>query len=650
MATQGALGRVTWYANRLSAMSGPEIVHRVGESWKKRAASRWSPGWASHAQPDGPLPVLPAECDVSHADEDVLARWRDVADRAMARRFSCLGVEWPGDRFDWHLDPVSGRLWPSDRYCFAIEYRHTADYGDVKYVWEVNRLQHIQTVAALAKATANQELADFAAAEIMDWIEANPPYLGINWTSGIELALRAVSVLTATRMLGPDAFSDRARSAIRAFLAASAEWLQRYPSGFSSANNHLVAEAVGLFVIGAAYADHPRSAQWQARGRAVLEREIGKQIFADGVGAEQSPTYTSFTLELYLVAVRAAEALGKPFSPAVYDRLAKAGEALRHFIDENGHALRIGDDDEGRVVGEDPESELFYAASVLASVAAICDREDIAPPVAPANLRGLLLGRLVAENAPRGVRTLNDGGYTVLRDTVHGKELILAMDHGPLGYLSIAAHGHADALALWMRYGGKPLLADAGTYLYHSGGAWRDAFRGTALHNTMTVEGVDSSRIAGAFNWKTKAVSTLDAVETAVDRFACKASHDGYLERFAVRHHRALKRVSPDRFVVEDRLEGENPKALDVAIGFLAGEGVSIRQAGEGVFEFVSGDTALMRLSGTGGLAPRLVRGDEDEKLGWLSPRFGVKLPAWQLRFEGKLTPGRVHSTELVLL
>ena len=108
--------------------------------------------------------------------------------------------------------------------------------------------------------------------------------------------------------------------------------------------------------------------------------------------------------------------------------------------------------------------------------------------------------------------------------------------------------------------------------------------------------------------------------------------------------------MSPDRFVVEDRLEGENPKALDVAIGFLAGEGVTIRQAGEGVFEFVSGDIALMRLSGTGGLAPRLVRGNEDKKLGWLSPRFGVKLPAWQLRFEGKLTPGRVHSTELVLL
>ena len=54
---------------------------------------------------------------------------------------------------------------------------------------------------------------------------------------------------------------------------------------------------------------------------------------------------------------------------------------------------------------------------------------------------------------------------------------VLTFDHGPVGYLSIAAHGHADTLAVWLSIGDQPVFVDAGTYLYHSSRALRDAFR-----------------------------------------------------------------------------------------------------------------------------------------------------------------------------
>src|SRR3546814_9740957 len=76
--------------------------------------------------------------------------------------------------------------------------------------------------------------------------------------------------------------------------------------------------------------------------------------------------------------------------------------------------------------------------------------------------------------APVGIRTFRDGGYTVVREPSARGEFLLVLDHGPLGYLSIAAHGHADALAIWLHLAGCPVIVDAGTYLYHSGGAWRD--------------------------------------------------------------------------------------------------------------------------------------------------------------------------------
>ena len=92
------------------------------------------------------------------------------------------------------------------------------------------------------------------------------------------------------------------------------------------------------------------------------------------------------------------------------------------------------------------------------------------------------------------------GGYYILGDRLdEADETKLIMDAGPLGFLSIAAHGHADCLSLLLSVSGKELLVDPGTYCYHTEREWRDYFRGTAAHNTVRVDGIDQSQIAGAF-------------------------------------------------------------------------------------------------------------------------------------------------------
>lgn len=652
--TAGRLSsRLAWYARRLSAMSTAEVAHRVGELARKRSARLVQPGWARFDVGDGPLPVFPVAIDPALADADLLVRWDRVAELAMARRHHFLGREWPpaGEASLWHFDPCSRREWPRDRYCFDINYRHSDVYGDVKYVWEINRLQYLQPIAALAARTGRAELGAFVSDEIAGWIADNPPFHGINWPSGIELALRAISVLVATRLVGDDAFSPAARRSIRAFLAATGTWLRRYPSRFSSANNHLIAEAVGLYVIATACPDLPAAKSWRAYARRVLAEEADRQFHADGIGAEQSPTYTAFTLELYLTAARVGQAADDPLPQAVLQKLAAVGEALTWFMDENGAVPRIGDDDEGRVIVSDPEADRHYVASVVSAAAAVCDRPDIAPPAAPPHLRDLVFGRRLAPVKGVGVRTFPEGGYTVLRDRVHGRQLVLAMDHGPLGFLSIAAHGHADTLAVWLDYGGKALLADAGTYLYHAGGAWRDAFRGTPLHNTLSIGGESSSLVSGAFNWKTKAQARGLAVDERLDAFSCAAAHDGYRARFGVAHARLLRRLSADTFHIEDRLDGAAAPTETVAISFLSGEGVDIRATDRpGTFDFVADGLPLMRLAGPQGWAATLESGREAGRLGWRSPCFGVKVPSAQLVFRGSAPPGGTMRTEMRLL
>src|ERR1700731_4936296 len=113
-------------------------------------------------------------------------------------------------------------------------------------------------------------------------------------------------------------------------------------------------------------------------------------------------------------------------------------------------------------------------------------------------------------DAPEGLRSFEEGGYSVVRETRAGRRVRFVLDHGPLGYLSIAAHGHADANAVTLSLDDRPILVDPGTYLYHSCGKWRDWFRGTRAHNTLNVQGADQSIISGPFNWPHKARAWLE--------------------------------------------------------------------------------------------------------------------------------------------
>jgi len=645
-----SIERLKWYVNRLRSMSPAEVLHRVRELALKKQAGRWQPGWARFERERPALPRLPLDIDLGSVGDDHLKRWEKLAEEAKGRRFSFLGRDWPapGDACLWHFDPVSAKQWPRDRYCFNINYRHADGYGDVKYVWEVNRLQYLQPIAALAAVTGNADHRQFVVREIEDWIDENPPFNGVHWPSGIELALRAFSVLLAIRLLGPEAFTQTQAKKIDAFLAASAFWLHRYPSRFSSANNHLIAEGFGLFVIGCALPDHPQASDWKRTGQRLLEEEAVKQIFDDGIGVEQSPTYTGFSLEMLLVAERVGAAAGERFSPDFHARLKLAATTLAWFLDAAGLPPRIGDDDEGRVIYDAAELDRHYVASVADAAFGGQDAPIPADALpAAAHLRNLVLGRSAGQDTlPHGVRVFRQGGYTLLRDRIGAKDMLFCVDHGPVGYLGIAAHGHADALAVWLHVDGKPVLADAGTYLYHAGGRWRDRFRGTRLHNTLCVGQQDSSRISGAFNWSDKAEAELIGVSSDPAAFSLHACHDGYRKGFGVLTHRQISRTALDSLTLTDWLEGSDSASRDVEIGFLAGEGIEIHELDTGSFVFRSDGEDCLHLSTPERLGAQIVTGTDDG-LGWISPEFGVKVAASQLILSGKAAPGERLTTTL---
>lgn len=611
-------------------MSPGEVVHRLGELAKKELSARRRHDWADFDCGDGPVPALPLPDGFGACPDSLVVQWRETAQLALSSKLPLLGRVAPARRSaaDWHRDPVTGELWPQDVFCFKVPFRHMAAMGDPKYVWERNRLQYLQPVAAQARRTGDAALARFCIEEIESWMEGNRPFNGLGWTTGIEVALRIVSLLTVAGFLGELNIPRQMRRRLRACLNAHGYWLARYPSRFSSANNHLVAEGGGLFLLGMLAPDFRDASRWAAQGRRILAEEAQRQILGDGVGAEQSPTYTAFTLEWYLLCDWLAARMGRPLPQPVRDRLALAGEHFHWLLDARGNHPRIGDDDEGRVLFSAAQGEERYVASVAGAISAHLGRPGMAPARCEPHLRNLFFGFPGDGEAPRGKKSFDEGGYTLIRETIGGRDVLLAMDHGPLGYLSIAAHGHADALSVWLQLDGEPVLVDAGTYLYHSGKEWRDHFRSTRAHNTLTLDGADTSRMAGAFNWSRKAKAWRVADSGAL----VEAVHDGYRKTFGVLHRRCVTKDGDTTFRVHDSLEGASIEPLDVEIGFLVHPDLGVTVEG-GVARILRGDDLLMEMKAGPDLALSVQKGETAPPAGWHSPRFGEKVPAARIVF-----------------
>jgi hypothetical protein len=630
------LRQLAWYARRAARMSAPEIAFRGREQIKRLKDARTHWGWDGFGQFKEPVSGLPG---MRVADARTLrSELESEIVRLRERRFCLLNQEWPpAATWDavWHLDPVTRAQWPGrGTFAFDATYRHVEGLGDVKFVWEANRLQFLPILALAGEW-------DVASEVLHSWMTQNPPFDGINWTSGIEAATRIVSLLGMLAFADADICRQLDRP-IRAFLETHAFWIDRYPSLYSSANNHRIAELVGLFLAGVCAPGLADAAQWREQSRLELEQRITRLFLPDGVGAEQSTTYAPYALEWFALAGIAGDASGHAFSSAYKALAGKAAEHLRWLMDDDARTPQIGDGDETRVLAFRQEPEDRYPASVSALVARWLDKPELIPDARHTHFRDML-GPTANESSsseiPSGMRVFEDGGYTVIREATGRGTILAVLDHGPLGFLSIAAHGHADALSVWLHWGDEVIFVDAGTYLYHSGGAWRDHFRSTAIHNTLAIDDANQSMIAGPFNWARHAHSRVVAKLAN----SLTAEHTGYIKRFGVLHRRTMSYAKRSLVVEDYLLDQSRSKPVSWKLGFMVAPGIEAKIYGDHV-----------ALTTPKGRSLRLVQ-EFRQASGWgvervsYSPSFNRKLDASRIFLAGTSTtrPELISQTRI---
>jgi uncharacterized heparinase superfamily protein len=567
--------RLLWHARRLRAMSIGELAARLQRSarhgvddltwryarpvWRRAWTLRENVGTIS-SSPVGPLTRERAvEAAESHSEE--LERVVREAIDVLNGRIKLLG--YPAVQlsvpFSYSVDPFSGLKWPSV-HAKRLDYRR-AEFGDPKWAWELNRCQFLPVLVQAWLATGDDRFAARSVEEMLNWIMQNPPGRGISWSNGFEAGIRVISIGTAFDALRPfEGLGAEQRRIVLQSLWQHGRWIERDPSTHSSANNHRIGELAGLVAIGVLAPELGAAKRWIRIGIDGLAVELDRQIRPDGTGAEQAFSYHVFVVDLTLLVIALLEHAGHAVPTSLLNAVRRAGHALWAQLDHNEPLLSYGDSDDGRAIRLDAEP-VRNPRDVAAGIAArlrdsrasrVASRLDLAT--------WWLVGADGAERfastrdaPPPGNVLLPDSGLAVLR---HGATRT-TVDVGALGYLSIAAHGHADALHVTVVDRGEELVVDPGTGSYFGNPEWRAAFRGTGFHATVYVDERDQSEPGGPFLWSSHAKTRVQQIE--LERGIVVAEHDGY-ERLEdpVRHCRAVIALSDGLVAVYDRLEARS--------------------------------------------------------------------------------------------
>jgi uncharacterized heparinase superfamily protein len=351
---------------------------------------------------------------------------------------------------------------------------------------------------ALAEAVAaggDAGIADVLADHLADWLDVcaagAPGFTHYAWNS-YAIATRLSNWCRMFQRLPAAFWADRPGLAdcfLRslalqaAYLDCHLEWDLR--------GNHLIRDALGLAWAGR-FLSGPAARRWLDRATALAVDQVAEQVLADGGHFERSPMYHAHVMEdlLALALLLEDEAAGR----ALRDAWRRMSDYLAWARHPDGGVPLFND----AGLGSAPEPDALLRAGATLGVAA-----DPAPR--------------------RGGRRFPETGLVVW----HGGPWSLFFDVGPVGPDYQPGHAHADTLALECSYRGRRLFVDPGTYGYDRDDR-RHYDRSTDAHNTVSVDGRDSSEVWHIFRVGRRAYPLGVRVESRGDGLTASASHDGY--------------------------------------------------------------------------------------------------------------------------
>ncbi len=473
---------------------------------------------------------------------------------------------------------------------------------------------------------------DGAAAELLDrlcadWIRSNPVGAGVAWHS-YPIARRIVSWIQAFSLASPGRIfrNPASESLWIGSLHQQARYLADHLE-FDLLGNHLLADGKALVFAGLFFGG-AEGTRWFEAGRSILWDGVRDQIHPDGGHEERSPMYQAIVLQDYLEVILAHQLNGKQIPDWVRERLvlmADFADGLRH---PDGQIPLFADAAFG--IAPAP-ADLLGAAEVLLDV--------------PGRWRDARPGRCCALLAPTfsGIKRCTNAtqpaanvwpatGYLKFAGRTSGDAMIV--DTQPLGPPHLPAHGHCSLFSYELSLNGQRVVVDSGVEEYQPG-PWRDFWRSTRAHNTVTVDGKEQSEIWGSFRVGQRVRVVESKLERSDNGAVFLGAHGGFAGQQPPTPHRRLIAALPGGiWVVFDEIGGKGSHAIESFVHLVPGAECAIYDSHTSV---ILGDIQLgfypYRSAEVESAEMSLVRSSTKPVQGWYAPEFGKREPNTVLSF-----------------
>lgn len=661
--------KLTWYINRLSCMSIGELIYRAKTklftSIEKRKSSSGIVITDTHINAVNLnfIPHLAFE-QIPDNNPDIL----NVANSAVNGKLQIFSILLEFDSSPmWNIDPKTGIKSPMV-YGKTLNYRDESIVGDIKYLWEPSRHLHFPNLAFAYKQTNDPKYLECLSSHIRSWIDQCPHLMGPHWISSLELGIRLINWALTWSILGAqlkDLFAlPDGKQLYKDWLKVikqHVDFIDGHYSRYSSANNHLIGEAAGVYIGAMIWPLDDKTVKNGTKAKTILEQEALTQNHIDGVNKEQAISYQQFVLDFLLIPYLIGKSYKDHFSSQYLNNIENMMIYLATLMDIDGNIPMIGDADDGYVFRFEGRLAHCPYRSLLATGAVLFDNPLLKSKVKTFDSRSWLLlgneglshfktlGSLDMHEECLAIQTsFKEGGYYIIGDKFGtAAEYRMVMDIGPLGYGGIAAHGHADSLALYLSVQGREFFIDPGTYAYHTEKKWRDYFKGTSSHNTLRIDYKDQSLSGGNFMWVKKAESTLLKFEELENTVEVTGKHNGYKKlKASVSHERNvfLNKVNYE-FVVTDKVKCFESHIVEQF--WHLSEHCEIEKVDDNYFIISNGEQKVS-INIDEAFKVRVEKGNENIPLGWVSRSFDSKIPAFTLIGSTLISADKEFTTSIV--
>ena len=456
------------------------------------------------------------------------------ADQILHNRFSFFDLEnaYLGNKINWNFDHKNKKTFPL-RYSFFGSHSFRKE-GDIKYAFEINKHQELVRLSEAYILTGDASYTNKLVGNISSWIQQCPCMRSVNWASPTVMAYRLVSWTISFEMLRLQyTFSDEFLHKWAQSVYQHIRLIRKNYSKFSSAGNHLISEAVGVFIA---------SLQWriffqgkelsfldfaQKEAYSILLNEAETQIFPDGVNHEQAVSYQLFAANQLFIALFFGTSSGVLFPDGYHKRLHECARFLSAVLNKEGNPPKFGDEDSAwafrfcdrksnKFLDQLAVFAVFFNDFSLLSINQLSETAYWLFGSQAVQVEQFRVEKMVSINKQKqGIKenVFSHGGYYVAASNRDSQEEVLTFfDFGPLGTRTTGAHGHADALSVCLSIGGEWVFIDPGTYHYKDT-AERKSLRVTSAHNTLNFGDLSSQdKYLGPFLWANRHKSSGESL------------------------------------------------------------------------------------------------------------------------------------------